>query len=126
VIPVADDGWFDEAVDDIARASETACDRLARYNVVLRRAVQELETTPLRELVRSLLVEEARGLRSDVYGSIAEWQRCVQRLRSLVVRRLVDDDGLTFAEVARHLSISRQMATRLYNSTDEEPGEDAD
>jgi hypothetical protein len=70
-------------------------------------------------MVPSGLLDEARDLRAQVYDATAEWQRRVLRLRSMVVRELVDHDGLTFAEVARRLAVSRQMATRLYRSTDD-------
>jgi predicted transcriptional regulator len=46
-----------------------------------------------------------------------EYERAIASMRADVVRALVDEGGLSLTDVAKHLKISRQAASRLY-----EPG----
>ena len=46
-----------------------------------------------------------------------EFERSIQVMRARVVRALVDDEGFSLTEAARHLRISRQSAARLYEAT---------
>ena len=58
----------------------------------------------------------ARALRMASVDAFREFERSVAVMRSSLVRILVDEFGLSFADVASRLAVSRQAVARLYKA----------
>ena len=66
------------------------------------------------EIVEGLIARGGPQTRRGAADALREYERAMTNFRSTLVRGLVEGEGLSVAEVARRLSISRQMAARLY------------
>ncbi len=69
------------------------------------------------ELVDWLIAAGGRDDRLRVGEAIRRYERAVMLFRAGSVRALIDGHGISLAEVARRMRISRQMAARLYAQT---------
>jgi hypothetical protein len=112
--------WFLDAVDAVDRAGRNACDQLEVALAQLARLRAERTIgIPLRELVTDAISGGGRGARVGAADAFIEYEQAVAVMRGAVVCSLVDDDGLTFSEVARRFGISRQAAARLYKAAND-------
>ena len=84
-------GGGDPFVDSLVAAAEAARERLV---ALLARPVTELQP-------------------SEVSASMTALHHCLRTLRCEAARAMVDDDGLSTAEVGRRLNVSRQVCGRL-------------
>ena len=71
------------------------------------------------EVVDGLIGDGGREIRFASAEAFRDFERAVAAMRAGVARSLVDDHGLSLTEVARRLNISRQAASRLYQSASE-------
>lgn len=74
------------------------------------------------DIADDLIGHGARALRMASVDAFREFERAVAAMRSSLVRILVDDYGLSFAEVGSRLTVSRQAVARLYNAGFEASG----
>lgn len=104
-----------EAVAGVADAVDELRSALDHVTATLHRAANELDAgLHAAELSALLLSEEAVVVRHRADASIGDYQHAMQRMRGLVIRALIDTDGLTIAAVSRALLLSPQMVRRLY------------
>lgn len=66
-------------------------------------------------LTHELLAVEVLSARVAVGHSVRHYEHAMQALRGCVVTSLIDEQGMTFTEVARLMSVSTQMVRRLYD-----------
>ena len=67
------------------------------------------------------VIEADNRLRERTHGALLELEHAMREVRGLRIRIMVDSGERTLSEVARLLGISRQMASRLYRSTQPSP-----
>ncbi len=107
--------WYTAAVD---RVESSAMDLLAAANGtvdLLRQARRErLDGTGLVEIVEGLVEAGGRQARLAPTVAFREFERAVTAYRAAVVRRLVDEEHMTFSMIAQMTGVSRQMIARLY------------
>jgi hypothetical protein len=60
--------------------------------------------------------QRIRDVRDTVYERLTAFERAFNATRSLGVRLMVDEDGMTLTEVSQLMRRSRQFVTRLYRS----------
>lgn len=68
------------------------------------------------EMADETTVREFEAMRKEAVAALARYEHELALLRSLLIRQLVDGQGLTLTEVGHRLDISRQMVARLYRS----------
>ena len=67
--------------------------------------------------VDDLMAADEPELRRRVEARFKAYQHDMMRLRSTMIRALVDTEGMTITAAAEHLGISRPMAARLYRAS---------
>jgi hypothetical protein len=112
-----DDDWYVAAIDDITRAAEELRAALDVTLAVLAPARQErLAGVGLVGIVSGLVARGGRATRVAPTVAFREFERALTVYRGRAIRALVDEEHLTFTEVANLTGVSRQMIARLYNS----------
>jgi hypothetical protein len=67
------------------------------------------------EMVADLVAEGGRDARLKASVAIEAYEHAVMVYRAGLIRAMVDDERLSFAQVARRMEVSRQMIARLYH-----------
>ena len=95
---------------------ERACDALTEALTDLRGTVEVVRAhrSSGRPLVEVYQREELRTVRDRVYARLAAFEAAFTNARATAVRQMVDNEHLTFTDVARLTRRSRQFITRLY------------
>lgn len=78
--------------------------------------LEEAKGIPPREFAERALMPEFEKMRKQAATALANYEHQLMLLRATAIEELVGGQGMTFTEVARRLSISRQMVARLYRS----------
>jgi predicted DNA-binding protein (UPF0251 family) len=73
------------------------------------------------EVAHRLLGADGSALRTTAADAAENYERAMLRLRSQLVRHLVEDEQLTLADAARRMGISRQRLARLYDLSRQVP-----
>jgi hypothetical protein len=96
---------------------ERACQVLATQLEELRAAAAEIRELRADGLPMAKIVESGPGVRArrDVRAAWSEVNHALHGYREETVRTLVDDEGLTIADVARVTGNARQVISRLYH-----------
>ena len=121
---------FVAAIDRVFDAGRRACDAIEAALGALdagREARQSGAT--LAQVVDLLMSGGGREVRFGSAKAFVDYERAIAAMRALVVRALVDEEGMSFTDVAARLRISRQAAAVLYKTTPEDiepPGNDPD
>jgi hypothetical protein len=112
--------WFVGAVDRVADAGREACLAIEAAVGALQRGREARATgRSLDEVVDQLIESGGREARLSATERFHEYERAIASMRAAVVQALVDEDGLSFTDVAKRLKISRQAAARLYETAPE-------
>jgi hypothetical protein len=69
---------------------------------------------PVSEVVADLIAQGGRETRLRSSAAIEAFEHAVMVYRVGLIRAMVDEEKLTFAEIARRMGVSRQMIARLY------------
>jgi hypothetical protein len=69
---------------------------------------------PVSEIVADLISQGGREARLRSAAAIEAFEHAVMVYRVGLIRAMVDEEKLSFAEVARLMGVSRQMIARLY------------
>jgi predicted HTH domain antitoxin len=69
---------------------------------------------PVSEIVADLISQGGREARLRSSAAIEAFEHAVMVYRVGLIRAMVDEEKLSFAEVARLMGVSRQMIARLY------------
>lgn len=111
--------WIADAIDEVERTSLFAQQQLANGRAMLAPIrIERLAGASLVAVANALMI---RGLplRREAALAFQEYEQAVASLRATVVRALVEDEGVTLAEIARRMGVSRQGVTRLYEAAKE-------
>jgi hypothetical protein len=111
--------WLVDAIDDIDAAVVEVHDSVQRAADLLKQAKADRDDgVPLPTTVDQLLAKGGRDARLRAARAIGAFEHAVMVLRARTLRALVDEEKMTLTDVARMMSISRQMCSRLYRSID--------
>jgi hypothetical protein len=69
---------------------------------------------PVSTIVADLIAQGGRDARLRSSAAIDAFEHAVMMYRVGLIRAMVDEEELSFAEVARRMGVSRQMIARLY------------
>jgi DNA-binding transcriptional ArsR family regulator len=110
------DDWLDQSLDGVADAARAAMATLA---AVIDSAEAGRHTrragAPLLDVVDGLVGGDPRAARRRAAEALDAYERSLTSLRTAAVRMLVDEQGMTVADLSRRLGVSRQMVSRLYH-----------
>ena len=110
--------WFLASVDRVERSAGIASEELraAIEELVGTTRVARADGRSLVEIVDLLIARRGREMRLRASAAFHDYERAVADMRAGIVRALVDEEGMTLSEAGLRLKISRQAATRLYQS----------
>jgi hypothetical protein len=110
-----------EAIERIEQTGEEAQRAIGEGIASLDGARERLVAgVPVSEIVSDLIAQGGREARLRSSAAIEAYEHAVRVYRAGLIRAMVDEEKLTFAQVARRLGVSRQMTARLYRD-DEHP-----
>ncbi len=69
---------------------------------------------PVSKIVADLIEQGGRDARLRSSAAIDAFEHAVMKYRVGLIRAMVDEEELSFAEVAHRMGVSRQMIARLY------------
>jgi hypothetical protein len=112
---VASTPWLLEAIKRIEQTGEEAQRAIGEGLASVDGARERLMAgVPVSEIVADLMEQGGREARLRSSAAIASFEHAVMMYRVGLIRAMVDEEKLSFAEVARHMGVSRQMIARLY------------
>jgi len=121
---VASTAWLLEAIKRIEQTGKDAQtaigEGLASIDGARRRLVADI---PVSEIVADLMAQGGREARLRSSAAIEAFEHAVMMYRVGLIRAMVDEESLSFAEVARRMGVSRQMIARLYSYDESIPRE---
>jgi hypothetical protein len=107
--------WLLEAIKRIEQTGEEAQRAIGEGLESIDGARERLMAgVPVSEIVADLMAEGGREARLRSSAAIEAFEHAVMMYRVGLIRAMVDEEKLTFAEVARRMGVSRQMIARLY------------
>ena len=111
--------WLVEAIKRIEQTGEEAQraigEGIASTSVARERLAAGF---PVSEIVADLMAQGGRQKRLRSTAAIDAYEHAVMVYRAGLIRAMVDEEQLGFAEVARRMGVSRQMIARLYRSSE--------
>ena len=120
----ASTAWLLEAIKRIEQTGEDAQraigEGLASIDGARQRLVADI---PVSEIVADLMAQGGREARLRSSAAIEAFEHAVMMYRVGLIRAMVDEEKLSFAEVARRMGVSRQMIARLYSYDESVPNE---
>jgi hypothetical protein len=107
--------WLLEAIKRIELTGEDAKRAIGEGLASIEGARERLLAgVPVSEIVGDLMAQGGREARLRSSGAIEAFEHAVMMYRVGLIRAMVDEEELSFAEVARRMGVSRQMIARLY------------
>jgi hypothetical protein len=82
---------------------------------------ERLAGVPHTEIVKELIARGGVGSRRRADEACREFIAALSEFRAVSVRMMVDEDGMSFSDVARLAGVSRQMIARLYRDVPTSP-----
>lgn len=111
------DDWYVELFEQVESTGAELRQALDHIVGILSIARQErIDGVPFVHIAERLVERGVRDLRRSNEEAFRTFSAAVAACRSAGVRALVDEEGMTHAEVARLLGVSRQMVGRLYQN----------
>ena len=111
--------WLLEAIKRIEQTGEEAQKAIGEGVASMDAARMRLMAgESVSEIVADLVAQGGREARLRSSVAIGAFEHAVRVYRAGLIHAMVDDEMLTFAQVARRMGVSRQMVTRLYATTD--------
>ncbi len=112
---VASTPWLLETIKRIEQTGEEAQRAIGEGLASIDGARERLVAgVPVSELVTDLIAQGGREARLRSSAAIDAFEHAVMVYRAGLIRAMVDEEKLSFAEVARLMGVSRQMIARLY------------
>jgi hypothetical protein len=106
-----------EAIERIEQTGEDAQRAIGEGLASIEGARERLAAgLPVSEVVADLMAQGGREARLRSSGAIEAFEHAVMMYRVGLIRAMVDEEKLCFAEVARRMGVSRQMIARLYRT----------
>jgi hypothetical protein len=113
---VASTPWLLEAIKRVEQTGEEAQRAIGEGLASIEGARQRLVAgMPVSEIVTDLMAQGGREARLRSSRAIETFEHAVMMYRVGLIRAMVDEEKLSFAEVARRMGVSRQMIARLYS-----------
>jgi hypothetical protein len=113
---VASTFWLLEAIKRIEQTGEEARRTIGEGLASVDGARERLVAgVPVSEIVGDLMAQGGREARLRSSAAIEAFEHAVMMYRIGLIRAMVDEEKLSFAEVARRMGVSRQMIARLYS-----------
>ena len=113
---VATTPWLLEAIKQIELTGEEAQRSIGEGLASVDGARERLVAgVPVSEIVADLMAQGGREARLRTTAAIEAFEHAVMLYRVGLIRAMVDEEKLSFAEVARRMGVSRQMIARLYS-----------
>jgi hypothetical protein len=109
------------AIDQAAAAAVGASDALTAVVAELGAARAVAASEGVRPFVDHVMTHGGHEVRVDATAALRVYERAIATLRSEAVRILVQEDGMSFSDVAVLLRVTRQTVTRLYHLAAEGP-----
>jgi len=110
---------FTDAIDDVVRHADAVHHATDRAAHELLRAKQEREAgVPLVDVISGLVARGGRTTRLAASEAFLEFEQSLMAYRATAIRGLVDEEQMTFTEIARLIGVSRQMVARLYRTAE--------
>ncbi len=114
--PTASTARLLEAIKQIEQTGEEAQraigDGVASIDMARERLVAGM---PVSEIVADLVAQGGREARLRSSAAMDAYEHAVMVYRAGLVRAMVDEEQMSFAQVAQAMAVSRQMITRLYH-----------
>ena len=111
-----DDG-FVAAVDQVVEAGRQVSAAVeTAVNAMLEAGDARRAGRSVADIVDDRIAAGGREMRLSVAESFRDYERSIASMRALVVRVLVDEEGLSLTAAGQRLRISRQAAARLYQN----------
>jgi hypothetical protein len=111
-----------EAIKRIEQAGEDAQKAIGEGLASIDGARERLVAgVPVSEIVADLIAQGGRETRLRSSAAIEAFEHAVMVYRVGLIRAMVDEEKLTFAEIARRMGVSRQMIARLYRYDESVP-----
>ena len=109
--------WYVESIGEVERAAQALHDAVERTVGMLRRArADRLHGTELAEIVGRMVDSGGQDTRRQADEAFADYERALSAYRVGTVRALVDDGGLSVADVAHLTGASPQVVADIYRS----------
>jgi hypothetical protein len=109
--------WYVESIGEIERAAQALHDAVERTVGLLRRArADRLHGTELVDIVGRLVDSGGKDTRRKADEAFARYAEALASYRTRTIRALVDDDGLSLADVTRLTGLPSQTVRRLYRT----------
>jgi DNA-directed RNA polymerase specialized sigma24 family protein len=110
--------WYLDSIDQVERAAD---DLHASLDVVMD-ALADARTArvagdDLGDIIRGLIERGGREARLAPTHAFHAFEQALTSYRARAIRSLVDDEHMTYTEIAELIGVSRQMVARLYRDT---------
>ena len=107
--------WLLGAIERIEQTGEEAQRAIGEGLASIDGARERLVAgVPVSEIVADLIAQGGRETRLRSSAAIEAYEHAVMIYRVGLIRAMVDEEKLSFAEVARRMGVVRQMIARLY------------
>ena len=114
---MANTEWLLEAIERIEQTGKEAQNAIREGVASIDRAREMLvANATVSEMVDDLINQGGREVRLTLSAAIDAFEHAIMVYRVGLIRAMIDDEKLSFTEVGRRLSVSRQMIARLYRS----------
>jgi len=111
-----------ESIDRVTRAGREACRAVeTALEALLVGGELRQDGRSMVDIVDDMIARGGREMRLSAAEAFRDYERAIASLRAVVVKTLVDEEGLSLTSVAQRMKISRQAASRLYQSAPEPP-----
>jgi hypothetical protein len=115
--PMASTPWLLEAIERIGQTGEEAQRAIGEGIASTDGARERLVAgVPVSEIVADLMAQGGREARLRSAAAIDAYEHAVMAYRAGLIRAMVDEEQMSFAQVAHRMGVSRQMIARLYRS----------
>ena len=112
------DDWYLDSIDRVQRAG----DELHASLDLVMGALADARTARvagdgLVDIIRALIARGGRETRLAPTQAFHAFEQAITAYRARTIRALVDEEHMTYTEIAELTGVSRQMVARLYRDT---------
>jgi DNA-directed RNA polymerase specialized sigma24 family protein len=112
------DDWYLESIDQVQRSAD---DLHASLDLIMD-ALADARTAReagdgLVDIIGGLVARGGREARLAPTQAFHAFEQAITAYRARAIRALVDDEHMTYTEIAELTGVSRQMVARLYRDT---------
>jgi hypothetical protein len=109
------DDWYTASIDRVETAADDLYEAIDRAVSNFRAAqVQRRAGADVVDIVKGLAAGGAKEVRLAATTAFRKFEMAVTDYRAQVIRKLVDEEHMSFSEIGDVIGVSRQMVARLY------------